>query len=95
MSVDNIVTILELILSESKIIFLSSHLQMLTLTCESFCSWMYPFFWHYILIPLLPARLLNYLQAPVPYMVGVQRNYYNEELLSADGCPTDVIHKFI
>jgi hypothetical protein len=94
MSIANIVKLFELIVSEQKIILISSHLQMLTLASETLCSWLYPFYWHHILIPVLPARLLNYLQAPVPFIVGVHRNYYDKKLMD-DAIPSDVIKTLI
>ncbi|KAJ3018598.1 hypothetical protein HKX48_002793 [Thoreauomyces humboldtii] len=80
LSVQNIVTLFELALSEQKIIFLSSHLAMLTFAAESLCLFFFPLFWQHILIPILPARLLSYLQAPMPYIIGVQRDYFTTEV---------------
>ena len=78
MSIENIVTLFELLLTEYKVILVSEHASMLTLTCESLCSWLYPFYWHHILIPVLPARLISYLQAPVPFLVGIQKESFPE-----------------
>jgi DENN (AEX-3) domain len=89
MSIGNIVKLFELVAGEQKIVFISSHLQMLTLASETVCSWMFPFNWHHILIPVLPARLLNYLQAPVPYIMGVHRSYFHSSIMD-DAMPTDV-----
>ncbi|KND02343.1 uncharacterized protein SPPG_02814 [Spizellomyces punctatus DAOM BR117] len=80
LSVANIITIFELALAERKIIFLSSHLSMLTLAAETLCLFFFPLFWQHILIPILPARLLSYLQAPMPYIVGVQREYFTPDV---------------
>ncbi|KAI9097157.1 AEX-3 domain-containing protein, partial [Phlyctochytrium arcticum] len=76
LSKENIVTVFELILSERKIIFVSQHLSMLTLAAETFCLFFFPLFWQHIFIPVLPCRLLTYLQAPMPYIVGVQKEYF-------------------
>ena len=32
---------------------------------------MYPFQWEHVYIPLLPLTLLDYLQAPVPFLMGI------------------------
>ncbi|KAJ3039373.1 hypothetical protein HDV00_012249 [Rhizophlyctis rosea] len=88
LSVANALTVVELVLGEKKIIFLSSHLGMLTLAAETVSLLIYPLYWQHILIPVLPARLLSYLQAPMPYIVGIQREY--ADLLDADeGRPAD------
>ncbi|KAI8846347.1 AEX-3 domain-containing protein [Chytridium lagenaria] len=76
LSIQSIITLFELGLTEKKIIFLSSHCSMLTLACETLCLLLYPLSWQHILIPVLPSRLLSYLQAPMPYIIGVQREYF-------------------
>ncbi|OZJ02123.1 hypothetical protein BZG36_04744, partial [Bifiguratus adelaidae] len=82
----NIVVILEAILAEGKIIFLSKHTQMLTLAAESSLILAYPFYWPFVYIPVLPDRLMTCLQAPVPYIVGVQGN-----MASLDQPPDDAV----
>ncbi|KMU87251.1 hypothetical protein CIHG_04696 [Coccidioides immitis H538.4] len=42
------------------------------------------FEWTGVFIPVLPARLLQALEAPCPYIVGVERRYENLELPSDD-----------
>lgn len=42
---------------------------------DALCSLLFPFYWQHIYIPLLPAKLLDYLQAPVPFLVGVQADH--------------------
>ncbi|CAO3621225.1 unnamed protein product [Cunninghamella blakesleeana] len=69
-----IMAVLETMLAEGKIIFLSEHCSMLSLACESFRYLIFPFYWQFIFIPLLPDKLLTCLQAPVPYMVGFNGN---------------------
>jgi hypothetical protein len=32
---------------------------------------MYPFTWHHIFLPLLPAAFLDYLSAPTPFLIGL------------------------
>ncbi|KAJ1550088.1 hypothetical protein HK096_008806, partial [Nowakowskiella sp. JEL0078] len=94
LSPTNIVTLLELALSERKIIFLSSHCSMLTLATECLCLLFFPLTWQHILIPVLPAKLMSYLQAPMPYIVGVQRDYFtceaDKEWRPTDACIIDL-----
>ncbi|KAI8800344.1 hypothetical protein BJ742DRAFT_86273 [Cladochytrium replicatum] len=55
---------------------------------------MYPLSWQHILIPVLPAKLLSYLQAPMPYIVGVRRDYFTVERANewkpTDACVVDL-----
>lgn len=75
LSLDNIMALFEYAMSESRIIFLSSHTAMLHLACHALVSLLYPLNWASIFIPVLPARLLSALDAPCPYIVGVERRY--------------------
>ena len=39
---------------------------MLTMAAESLCALLFPFSWQHVYIPILPASLLDILQAPAP-----------------------------
>lgn len=84
LSLENIVALYEFAMSESRIIFLSSHASMLHLACHALASLLYPFKWASIFIPILPARLISALEAPCPYIVGVERRYDNITLPDDD-----------
>ncbi|CZT00650.1 related to lustrin A [Rhynchosporium agropyri] len=84
LSISNIVALFEFALSESRIIFLSSHTAMLHLASKALASLLYPLKWASIFIPVLPARLLSALEAPCPYIVGIERRYENIELPEED-----------
>lgn len=57
---------------------------MLHLASKALCSLLYPLTWAGILIPVLPARLLSALEAPCPYIVGIERRYDRIELPEDD-----------
>lgn len=84
LSIENIVALFEFAMAESRIIFLSSHTSMLHLACHALASLLYPYKWASIFIPVLPARLLSALEAPCPYIVGIERRYENIELPEDD-----------
>lgn len=84
LSLENIVALFEYAMSESRIIFLSSHTSMLHLACHALANLLYPFKWASIFIPVLPARLLSALEAPCPYIVGIERRYEQIELPEDD-----------
>ncbi|TAQ86923.1 hypothetical protein B7494_g4763 [Chlorociboria aeruginascens] len=84
LSIPNIVSLLEFALSESRIILLSSHTAMLHLASKALASLLYPLKWASIFIPVLPVRLLSALEAPCPYIVGIERRYENIELPEDD-----------
>lgn len=84
LSLENVVALFEYALAESRIIFLSSHTSMLHLACHALANLLYPIKWASIFIPVLPARLLQALEAPCPYIVGIERRYENIELPDDD-----------
>ncbi|OLN92078.1 DENN domain-containing protein [Colletotrichum chlorophyti] len=84
LSLENIVALFEYAMSESRIIFMSSHTGMLHLACHALVNLLYPLKWASIFIPVLPARLLSALEAPCPYIVGIERRYERIELPDDD-----------
>ena len=50
------------------------------LVCESVTSLMYPFVWQHVYVPILPPNLENFLDAPVPYIMGLLRRTHDIEL---------------
>ncbi|PFH56678.1 hypothetical protein XA68_16169 [Ophiocordyceps unilateralis] len=84
LSLENVVALFEYAMAESRIIFLSSHTSMLHLACHALASLLYPFSWASIFIPVLPARLISALEAPCPYIVGVERRYERIDLPEDD-----------
>ncbi|KAL8946763.1 MAG: hypothetical protein Q9222_006884 [Ikaeria aurantiellina] len=80
LSIPNIVVLMEFVLAESRIILLSSHTSMLHLASKAMVELLYPLTWSGIFIPVLPARLIQALEAPCPYIVGIERRYEKVEL---------------
>lgn len=84
LDIPDIVVLFEYVLAESRIILLSSHTAMLYSAVAAIKQLMYPFEWAGVLIPVLPARLIQALEAPCPYLIGIERRYENVELPSDD-----------
>ncbi|KAG0294716.1 hypothetical protein BGZ98_001683 [Dissophora globulifera] len=78
------------ILSEGRVIFLSSYLGMLTLASESFLYLLFPLYWQGVYIPILPSALMTCLQAPVPYIIGVERRSRDSDFPPEDACVVDL-----
>ena len=75
--ISEIVTLFEYVLSESRIILLSSHASMLHLASAAISSLLWPMQWTGVFIPVLPSRLLQAIEAPCPYIVGVEKRFEN------------------
>ncbi|SMR64138.1 unnamed protein product [Zymoseptoria tritici ST99CH_3D1] len=90
LTIPNIITLFEYALAESRIILLSSHTSMLQLATSALISLIYPLKWTGVLIPVLPYRLIQALEAPCPYIAGVERRYEKLELPDDDFCIVDL-----
>ena len=61
------------------------------LVCESMTALVYPFVWPHVYVPLLPPSLENFLDAPVPYVMGLLRRAHDVELYQRGGvCIVDI-----
>ena len=59
------------LLHERRIVVTSSRLQRLTACVQAINLLLYPMSWQHIFIPLLPKHMIEYLTAPMPFLIGV------------------------
>ena len=71
LSVDNIIRIYRLILSEKKILFIHDDYTELTNITNSFISLLYPFQWIHTYIPIMSDQMLKYLETFLPFINGI------------------------
>ncbi|KAF8107331.1 hypothetical protein N665_0123s0022 [Sinapis alba] len=69
---DNVLMILAGALLEKQIVFICSNLGILAASVLSIIPIIRPFRWQSLLMPVLPDDMLEFLDAPVPYIVGVK-----------------------
>ena len=88
LDVNNVIMLWALLLSEQKVVLQSKTPHVLTMAAETLCAILFPFTWQHVYIPILPARLLDILQAPVPFLMGI-----DEEVLasSVNLIPNEVV----
>ncbi|KAJ9614267.1 hypothetical protein H2200_002403 [Cladophialophora chaetospira] len=84
LTIPNIVLLLEYALAESRIILLSSHVAMLQLVSKAILELIWPLEWTGVYIPVLPSRLVQALDAPCPYICGIDRKYEKYDLPDDD-----------
>lgn len=68
---ETLFNILIRILAENSIIFISDNIQHLTITVLGFSYLIQPFKWPFIIIPNLPIELMNMIESPVPFLIGI------------------------
>jgi len=70
------------VLLEHQVLVFSSDCEKLMLVCESVLTLILPFSYPHVYVPILPPMLENFMDAPVPYIMGLVRrspdiNIYN------------------
>uniref|UniRef100_A0A8C3Q3D0 DENN domain containing 5A n=1 Tax=Chrysolophus pictus TaxID=9089 RepID=A0A8C3Q3D0_CHRPC len=77
-----------------------SDYQRLMTVAETITALMFPFQWQHVYVPILPASLLHFLDAPVPYLMGLHSNGLDDRSKlelpqEANLCFVDVDNHFI
>jgi len=67
-----IVKLFVTILLEKKILFISKHKSLLSSFSTALVSLIFPFIWMHVYVPLIPDSMKNSLEAPFPYMIGLE-----------------------
>ncbi|KAI5609538.1 DENN domain-containing protein 4C isoform X2 [Silurus asotus] len=74
---ENCATLLHFVMQESKILLHSLRPAVLTGVAEAVVSMIFPFQWQCPYIPLCPLSLAGVLNAPCPFIVGVDSRYFD------------------
>lgn len=83
---EQFVRLFEFAVAERKILFVSSRASLLSLACYTLTSMLYPLYWQHLYIPLLPVKMIQYIHAPMPYIMGILSEYAD-----LDRPPSDVL----
>lgn len=70
-SVENMITLFASAINERHILVTSKKLDRLSSSVQALNTLLYPMNWQHIFISILPSDLLAYLQAPMPFLIGV------------------------
>ena len=74
LSVDSVVLVWRLLMMEVKVVIGTKTRSILTPSMDALLKLLFPFYWAGVYIPVLPPRLMDVIDAPVPYFVGIS-NY--------------------
>ena len=91
LGVESIIEIYPCLLLERKVLMISKHKALLTQVINCFLSFMFPFQWKHPLIPILPLGMIETLDAPFPFLIGIEPTPLLDEL-DIEG---DVIRVFL
>ncbi|XP_056445342.1 DENN domain-containing protein 5B isoform X2 [Gadus chalcogrammus] len=72
LGVENLLQLYTCTLLEMQLLLYSQDYQRLMTVAEGVTSLLFPFQWQHVYVPILPPSLLHFLDAPVPYLMGLQ-----------------------
>ncbi|KAL4367084.1 hypothetical protein GQ457_05G003570 [Hibiscus cannabinus] len=72
LSLDGILAVVAGVLLEKQVVVVCPNLGVLSAVVLSLIPMIRPFQWQSLMLPVLPMRMLDFLDAPVPFVVGVQ-----------------------
>lgn len=78
------------VMLEQKIVFVSQYKSILYSFATGLTSFLFPFVWMHVFVPLIPKSMTTALEAPFPFMIGMEKQFFNPEEI-----PEDVIIVFI
>ena len=61
----------QVLLLEGQLLFRSESFERLTLAAEAACQLMYPLEWSNVYVPIVPTALVDYLDSPTPFIMGL------------------------
>ena len=72
LSLENMITMLSCVLLEKQIVVFCPSLGVLTGVVWSMQPLILPFVWQSVLFPVMPSSMIEFLDAPVPFIAGIQ-----------------------
>uniref|UniRef100_A0A0N5AA87 DENN domain-containing protein 5B n=1 Tax=Syphacia muris TaxID=451379 RepID=A0A0N5AA87_9BILA len=89
--VDKFLRLFSCFLLEHQILLCSKSLSRLMLVAESLCLLAFPFRWQLTYVPILPYSQLKFMEAPVPYIMGLcYEEEIPEQIFQSNVCVFDI-----
>lgn len=88
-TVETVVKLFTCVLLEQQIVLVSSDYELPILVSECLVALLYPFLWQNVYVPILPSNALHFLEAPVPYIMGIHSSMRHLEFGNVD-CIIDI-----
>ncbi|GMF25553.1 unnamed protein product [Phytophthora fragariaefolia] len=78
LDVSTVLLVFTAALLENRILLVSSYLSVLMKVGESLRALMHPLSWPHVYLPVLPRRMLQYLECPTPFIFGAEKQALEE-----------------
>ena len=69
--------------------------QRLMLVAEGVSALMFPFSWQHVYVPILPASMMHFLDAPVPFVMGLHHHMSDEDLIEISNKVLNLLQKLL
>ncbi|KAI5315661.1 hypothetical protein L3X38_044837 [Prunus dulcis] len=73
LSLESILALVAGVLLEKQVVVVCPNLGVLSATVLSLIPMIRPFQWQSLMLPVLPGKMLDFLDAPVPFIIGIQQ----------------------
>jgi hypothetical protein len=80
LSLDALLTVLSALLLERQLVVFHPSLPILSATVLGLLAIVRPFSWQCLVLPVLPSSMMAFLEAPTPFILGVQ--YKTHEVMA-------------
>lgn len=96
LSVECVIELFTCVLLENQVLLKSEDFQKLTIVAECITSLLFPFEWPHVYAPILPTALHHFLEAPVPFVMGLHSENLDASVQQKVGlCYVDIDNKTI
>ncbi|XP_049292784.1 DENN domain-containing protein 5B isoform X2 [Anopheles funestus] len=97
LGVECVIQLFTCVLLESQVLLRSSDYQKLTIVAECITSLLFPFQWPHVYAPILPASLHHFLDAPVPFVMGLHADCDSSVRIGSEAnlCYVDIDKKSV
>jgi len=80
LNIQNVIRVWHALTLERQVLLVSSQLSLLTIAAEILLSLLFPMTWSHLYIPVVPQFLTPMLDAPMPFLCGVEKECYNSAI---------------
>lgn len=96
LGVECVIELFTCVLLENQVLLKSEDFQKLTIVAECITSLLFPFVWPHVYAPILPTALHHFLDAPVPFVMGLHSENLDASVQQKLGlCYVDIDNKTI
>ncbi|KAK3603529.1 hypothetical protein CHS0354_027948 [Potamilus streckersoni] len=99
LGLENVLQVFVSVLLEHQVLLYSADFHRLIVVAEGLSALIFPFSWQHVYVPILPASLQHFLDAPVPFIMGLHHSGHDDRSAltlpsEANMCFVDIdVHK--